>query len=400
MKKYAKYLLKVLPNLLWVVALAVAAYFVGRYQGGITHNAGLEGAPSTSGQPAGGPTATVRTTLIRQGAITQQLEAFGIVKTQQGDISFISVPLESRVNQVLVTPGQRVAAEQVLFELELSPAQQIAITEAKINANTAATQLKQVEQQKSEKLATNQELSQARQTAALAQSKYDQFVQQRQQTLARHTAGFDGVVSKIDTQPGQIVAAGAAIVEVVTLEGIEVHLGVEAEDVRLLKIGQTVDISAVLDNSVTGVKATIRLVSESIDPQTRLADVYAVLPADAKLLLGQYVRATADVDVKEGLIVPRQAVLPNGRTSIVYSIRDGKAVRHEVEVGIDNGTDIQIRSMELKAGTPVVTVGNTQLADGMRVTVAGDAMSNSDSPEAPSGGTAPPPSHDKSRETP
>lgn len=366
-------LVTVLPNVLLVVVLAGAAYLVGRYQGRKNGIASFSAHRPLAAQPASvEPTATVRTAPIRQGAIAQRLEAFGVVKTQQGDISFLSVPLESRINRLFVTPGQRVAKDQVLFELELSPAQQIAIAEAQINATTAAAQLKQVEQRKSEQLATNQELSQAQQTAALAQTKYDQLIRQREQTVSRHTAGFDGVVSKIDVQPGQIVAAGAAIIEVVTQRGIEVQLGVEAEDVRLLHVGQSLDISAVLDNSITDVKATVRLVSESIDPQTRLTDVYAALPADSKLLLGQYVRATAEVDVKQGLIVPRQTAIPNGPTSIVYTIQDGKAVRHEVEVGIDNGTDIEIRSPELKSGMSVVIVGNSQLTDGMRVTIAGE----------------------------
>lgn len=399
MKKSTRFLITVLPNLLLVVALVGAAYFFGRHQGGIAATATSGGGSAPSGQAAAdGPAAAVRTALIRQGAIAQRLGAFGVVATQQGDTSFISVPLESRVNRLFVTPGQRIAADYVLFELELSPAQQMALTEAEINAATAAAQLKQVEQRKSEQLATNQELSQAQQAAALAQGKYDQLVKQREQTLASHTAGFTGVVSKIDAQPGQIVTAGTAIVEVVTQQGIEVQLGVEAEDVRLLKMGQEVDISAVLDNSVTGVKGTIRLISESIDPQTRLADVYVVLPADSKLLLGQYVRATAEVDVQEGLIAPRQAVLPNGQTSIVYSVRDGRAVRYEVEVGIDNGTDVQIRSTELKAGMPVVTVGNAQLSDGMRVTAAPGA--NPDSAAPPPAGAALPASRDNAGGSP
>jgi membrane fusion protein (multidrug efflux system) len=366
-------LVTALPTLLLVVVLVVAAYLIGQHQG--WKNAIAVGRTSPTGQPTGdGPTATVRTATIRQGAIAQQLKAFGIVKTQQGDISFISVPLESRINRLFVTPGQRVAKDQMLFELELSPAQQIAIAEARINATTATAQLKQVEQRKSEMLATNQELSQAQQTASLAQARYDQLVQQKEQTLERHTAGFSGVVSKIDTQPGQVVTAGAAIVEVVTQKGIEVQLGVEAEVVRLLHVGQSVEISAVLDNSATDVKGTVRLVSESLDLQTRLADVYVELPGDCQLLLGQYVRATAAVDVKDGLIVPRQSVLPNGKTSLVYSIQNGRAVRHDVEVGIDNGTEIQIRSTKLKAGMSVITVGSAQLTDGMRVTIAGETQ--------------------------
>ncbi|QDV85714.1 efflux RND transporter periplasmic adaptor subunit [Planctomycetes bacterium TBK1r] len=361
----------IIPNLLLIAVLVGGAYFVGQHQG--QKNALASAQPpgdSANSASAATPTAAVRTVIIRQGSIVQQLDAFGVVTPQLGETKFVAAPLEVRVNQILVRSGQRVSADQKLFSLELSPAQKIALSEAKINADTASAELTQVQQRKSERLATNQELSQAQQTASIAQAKFQQMEQQSKEALSKNSAGFEGVVNKIDAQPGQIVPAGSAIVEVVTQKGIEVQLGVEAEDVRLLKEGQAIDISAVLDNTVTDVKATIRLVSESIDPQTRLASVYATLPDDAPLLLGQYVRASAEVDVKQGLIVPRQAVLPNGVTSTVFTIVNGKAVAHEVQVGIDNGKEIQIESKDLKEGMPVITVGSSQVSDGMQVSIA------------------------------
>lgn len=363
-----------LLNLLVVIVLVAAAYVIGRHQGQSIGRDAAVGIPAAAaGNAPDGPTATVRTAVVRQGKIAQTLEAFGIVKAQQGEISFISVPLESRVNRLMVVPGQHVTADQTLFELEVSQTQLVATAQAKINAETTTAQLKQVEQKKSEQLATNQELTQAQQAAAVAKAIYDQMVKQTEQTLAPHTSGFDGVVNKLNAQPGQLMPAGSAIVEVVSQKGIEVQLGVEAGDVRLLQAGQTIEITSVLDNSSASLKATVRLVSQSIDPQTRMADVYALLPADSHLLLGQYVRASTAVDVKEGLIVPRQAVLPNGANSIVYSVRDGKAMRHIVQSGIDNGDEVQIYSTEITAGMSIVTVGIAQMADGMNVTVAPEA---------------------------
>ena len=364
---FTKLITTVLPVLLGLVVLAGGAYFIGHHEGEKAALSNSGGSNSTSNSPSA---ATVRTAPIRFGSIARTISAYGVVQSQQSDISFISVPLESRIKRLLVSQGERVTANQKLFELELSPAQQIAITEAQINAKTASEQLAIVRQKKSEKLATNQELAQAEQTAQVAQAKYNQLVAQKQETLAAHIADFAGVVVKLDVQPDQTVPAGAAIVEIVSQMGIEVKLGVEAEDVRLLSVGKSVEISAVLDNSISNVSGTVHLISKSIDPMTRLADVSVRLPSDTPLLLGQYVRATTKVDVQQGLIAPRKAVLPTGNKWVVFTVENGKVVRHEVKVGIDNGTEVQIQSSDLKPGMSVVTVGVTQLTDGMPVTIS------------------------------
>jgi len=93
------------------------------------------------------------------------------------------------------------------------------------------------------------------------------------------------------------------------------------------------------------------------------------LPADAKLLLECYVRGRATVGEKQALVVPRAAVLPEEQKHILFTLKDGKAVKHTVETGIENDEVVEIAGGEIKPGEPVIIEGHYELQDGMAVEI-------------------------------
>ena len=72
-----------------------------------------------------------------------------------------------------------------------------------------------------------------------------------------------------------------------------------------------------------------------------------------------------------GLLVPRAAVLPAGRAYTLFTIRKGRAVGHLVAVGLRNAREVEVKGADLRAGEPVVVLGNYELKDGMAVQVEG-----------------------------
>ena len=50
-------------------------------------------------------------------------------------------------------------------------------------------------------------------------------------------------------------------------------------------------------------------------------------------------------------------------------MQDGKAVRHEVKVGVQNETQVELIGSDLQAGQMAVVVGNSELEDKMAVEV-------------------------------
>jgi hypothetical protein len=89
-------------------------------------------------------------------------------------------------------------------------------------------------------------------------------------------------------------------------------------------------------------------------------------------MLGEHVRAVIEVRKKESaLVVPRSAVLPDeDNKQVLFTVKAGKAVRHEVDVGITAGDLVEVTASGLNAGDAVVTLGNYELTDGMSIQAA------------------------------
>ena len=152
---------------------------------------------------------------------------------------------------------------------------------------------------------------------------------------------------------------------------LEVRLGLEPDDINRVKIHQAVQISRVNVPALGKVTGHIRKVSYGVNPSTRLVDVFVSLPSAANFLLGESVVGNIAVAQARGLLVPRRAVLPAGPASILFTIQKGRAVRHLVEVGLRNTREVEVKGPRLRAGEPVVVLGNYELKDGMAVRVEG-----------------------------
>ena len=73
-------------------------------------------------------------------------------------------------------------------------------------------------------------------------------------------------------------------------------------------------------------------------------------------------------EARKSLGVPSAAVLVRAGQTVVFAVRDGRAVACPVEPGLQNDGWTEILS-GLEAGEMVVTEGQTQLHDGMAVEV-------------------------------
>jgi len=223
------------------------------------------------------PVASVSVAPIRRGVIAETLTTYGAVVSQLGEVRAFSVAYESRVNRVRVTPGQQVAAGDPLIDIEPSPATRLALQEAQ-NAMTAAQRdLAQVQERYDQKLATNQELNMAQTALQAARAKLENLQQSGATGAQQMKSHAAGVVSKVNVQYGQIAAAGASLVEVAAQNLIEARLGIEPFDARRLKVGEAVRITPVGRGGTEPLQGRVRLVTQQLNPTTRLVDVFVSL---------------------------------------------------------------------------------------------------------------------------
>jgi len=325
--------------------------------------------PLSCGAEQAGPVVTVAVTPITMGTISQSIVTYGTIIPAPGATEELSVPYESQVLKVLVRPGQPVSAGDPLVEISPSPDTRLKFQVAKAAYETAQKRFDDVERKKRLKLATNDEVLQARQ--ALVESdlalKSFEAMGAMDQTILK--ASHKGVLSEIFEQEGAIVTPGGPLVKIVAGGALECLLGAESEDAALFKPGQAVSISPVNRPGVPPITGRIRAVSRSIDPTTRLVDIF-VVPGDPDgLLLNEYVRGGITVNTAEGLIVPRSAVLKTGDRFFIFTVKDDRATKHFIQPGIQNTHKVQFLGQDLHVGDQAVILGNYELEDGMTVKV-------------------------------
>jgi membrane fusion protein (multidrug efflux system) len=119
------------------------------------------------------------------------------------------------------------------------------------------------------------------------------------------------------------------------------------------------------------ISGRIRKISRSVNPSTRLIDVFVLLPSSTDFLLGEMVVGTIAIASARGWVVPRSCVLPADGRFVLYTVKDGRASRHIVDVGLENEKEVEVFSKDLQAGDRVVALGNYELSDGMSVQVVG-----------------------------
>ncbi|MDB6166469.1 MAG: family efflux transporter, subunit [Lacunisphaera sp.] len=316
------------------------------------------------------PAAKVETTALADQAIAQTIEVFGVEASAPSGDSVTTATYDLNVLKVKDGVGTPVAAGDVLLEVEPSPEAKLAADSARTALEAANKTLAAVQERYDLKLSSSQDLQTAQQAADDAKLKVDSLTARGMTGDGHVVAAETGVVSKLDVSSGTLAPAGTALVTVSTGGQMEVRLGVEAADVSTVAIGQAVTIESSNRAEPEKVVATVRIVGGSLDPATGAAEVRAAVPAGAPLLLGEHVRAEIELQKKEhALVVPRGAVLPDDDKHILFTVKDGKAVKHEVKLGLATDELLEVIGEGLQAGDVVVTLGNYELEDGMEIQV-------------------------------
>jgi membrane fusion protein (multidrug efflux system) len=106
--------------------------------------------------------------------------------------------------------------------------------------------------------------------------------------------------------------------------------------------------------------------------------------ADASLRPGMFARVRLITsETADSLVVPEQALVPQGSEQFAFKVVDGRAVRVKVDVGQRREGTVEIVN-GLAAGEVVVVAGQQRLRDGVPVAVKGGEG-------APAKAEAPPP---------
>jgi len=149
-----------------------------------------------------------------------------------------------------------------------------------------------------------------------------------------------------------------------------VRLGIEPEDYDHLQVDQQVLITPVNTPVSEPVKGRIEIITHQIDPTTRLLNVFVRPALNQTLLINDFVEGRIIISLVNTLLVPRQAVLPDDGGYSLFTVENGHAVKHQVQLGLENDTQVEVIATDLKEQDEAVVLGNYELESGMAVSVA------------------------------
>jgi len=192
----------------------------------------------------------------------------------------------------------------------------------------------------------------------------------------RLLAPITGNISLRRIDPGQTVAAGAAVFSIVNLNPAKVRVGVPEAEIGKVKRGAKAEVSlpSLAGQSFEG---QVEIIGVSAEVASRTYAVKIVVPNPGPVLLsGMVAEARISGPAKERVLtIPGEAIVrdPQGATNVyVYYPGRGRVYARRIEVGPPIGDEVEIRS-GLNGEEQVVVGGQQKLREGTSVQIAGGA---------------------------
>jgi RND family efflux transporter MFP subunit len=202
-------------------------------------------------------------------------------------------------------------------------------------------------------------------------------------------APVDGVLQDLTCHPGQTIAVGAPVGEIVDTRQVYVRAWLPPRSAREVRVGQKAKVfidmhfeAAVGAIGSEGASDTESFLSAEVVFVGRVADVQTgnlpvrclVENSDGQLAIGQTVGLAITVHAgAEVLSVPAAAIFDLGEGPVLCVVRDGKAMQLHPQLGISEDGWVAVSDTDLDAGEQVIVEGGYNLEDETPVKVEGDA---------------------------
>ena len=189
-------------------------------------------------------------------------------------------------------------------------------------------------------------------------------------------AGIAGTVYSLPVRQGAYVNTGDLLVQVADLSQMQVRTFVDEPEIGRLQLGQTVNLSWDALPGRTWKAKIIALPTTIVARGSRnVGEVLcAVDNQDKKLLPNVNVTAVVVIaDTTNALTLPREALHDEGNRHVVYLVRDGRIEQHAVQTGVSNLTRIEITNGLSEGDTvALASLSPSPLSDGATVKIVGN----------------------------
>jgi membrane fusion protein (multidrug efflux system) len=293
----------------------------------------------------------------------------------------IAAEVGGRITEILVDDGGSVERDGKVLTIDperraLSrDSARARVDEARASLREQDRAFARVSELRGRKVSSQTKVDQAETELALARSRLaaavaELGVAERALNDATVRAPFSGRIARRFVSRGEFVSVGDKLIELVSLDPIEVEFHLTEADSSRAARGQGVAIRvAPYPDEVFGGQVTV--VAPTIDPESRTLRLKArVDNSDGRLRPGLFARIDLGVATRDQVaMIPEEAILQRADGAVVFrSVADERVERVVIETGAHHEGLVEVVK-GLRSGDQIVTRGQFRLTDGQRVSV-------------------------------
>jgi membrane fusion protein (multidrug efflux system) len=323
-------------------------------------NAGAAAKGASTGVP-------VKIGTVRTGTISEEISAVGTLLANESVM--IRPERDGRITAIHFTEGQLVRKGEKLVSLDTAEIEaQLAAATSEMSLNRS--RLKRAEELHEKKFISAQALDDAREALNQSTARHAEVKARLEKSAV--IAPFEGVAGLRQVSPGAYAKAGQDVARLEGIGTLKLDFRVPENYLGKIRTGQEVQVRMDAFGAET-FRGEIYAIEPSVDEQTRTVLLRARVPnPGVRLKPGMFARVILVLETRENaLIVPEQALVPQGAERFVFRLADGKAVMAKIELGLRRPGEVEIRS-GLTAGETIIVDGQLRLRDGAPVTVLAD----------------------------
>jgi len=307
---------------------------------------------------------TVTGMIAQPEPFTRRIEETGVLSGNKE--ATVAAETGGRVLEVKVDVGDVVHQGQPLVRLD-DELYSLESDRAKVAYDKAKMDLDRAEKLYLEKSISDADIENARLGAKGAEVQYRMALKTYNDATIR--APFSGTVAAKMTEVGQMVERGMAIAQLVDVGSLKLTVQVSEADLKYISIGApaTVIVEAVGDTT----SGKVTTIGSRATSGSRTFPVEIRVPGDKMLRSGMFSRAIIGTEaLTNGILLPREAILPDAGRVIVYRARGNTADKAVVQVIANSGDRVAVEGV--LAGDTVITTGNQTLTQGTPISLALD----------------------------
>lgn len=351
------------PNLSVTRQIVLACLVLGALGGGVALYALSRDEPAAAAVRQVAPAVPVQVATAVDGTISERIEAVGTTLARQA-VDIVSLT-SGRIAELRFAPGERVEAGEVLVRLD-DEMERAAVTEAQASLREAELAL-----ERARKLRANNTVAQAtvdELEAAFTGAEARVAGAQRQLSDRTVRAPFAGIVGLRRVDLGARVDDETVLTTLDDLDEVEIEFTVPEIFFGRLRPGQTVSASStafrdrVFEGRIVTIDSRIGEVSRAFQVRAEIPNPDLVLPA------GMFMHVDVVLEERPAVLIPEEAVIPEGNRTYVFTVDGDLASRREVKVGQRETGLVEVVA-GLQPGEQVVRSGLQRLRDGAQVVV-------------------------------